>query len=232
MTGLLKFALVPAMAITACASDNVAVSVHANADAPPEANPDAPFWKDVHGVIADRDQSGNVVPGHRTEIRSRWTDGNLYLLFVCPYEQLYLKPNPDTKNETFGLWEWDVAEAFLGTDFQNIKRYREFEVSPRGEWVDLDIDLNSPHHEEGWRWNSGMQVATRLDENAHVWYAVMRIPWSAFQGAPPHAGEELRANFYRAQGPPPHRKTICWQPTHTPTFHTPAAFGRLRLVEK
>jgi hypothetical protein len=209
----------------------VALSVRAPADVAPDANPDAPFWKDIHGVIADRDQSGKPVPGHRTEIRSRWTDANLYLLFICPYEQLYLKPNPDTKNETYGLWDWDVAEAFLGTDFHNIKRYREFEVSPRGEWVDLDIDLNSPHHEDGWKWNSGMQLATRVDEKTHVWYAVMRIPWTAFSAARPHPGEELRANFYRAQGPPPHRHTICWQPTHAQTFHTPEAFGRLRLVD-
>ena len=84
-----------------------------------------------------------MTPGHRTEIRSRWADKNLYLLFVCPYEELYAKPDPSYTAETNKLWEWDVAEVFIGSDFQNIKRYTEFQVSPRGEWVDLDIDRGS-----------------------------------------------------------------------------------------
>lgn len=232
MTGFVKLALAAALTPAAFAAENVALSIEATADTAPDPDPNSAFWKDTAGIIADRDNMGKTVPDHRTEIRSRWTEKNLYLLFICPYQQLYLKPNPDTKNETFGLWDWDVAEAFLGTDFENIKRYREFEVSPRGEWVDLDIDLNSPHHEEGWKWNSKFQVATRVDEQQHVWYAVMRIPWTAFGPNPPHAGQELRANFYRAQGPPPHRKLICWQPTKTATFHTPEAFGKLRLASR
>ncbi len=235
MTGFVRLALATALASSgtlAIGEDNVATSVRAPADTAPDADPGSPFWKGIPAVIADRDQFGNPVPGHRTEIRSRWTGENLYLLFVCPYQQLYLKPNPDTKHETYGLWEWDVAEAFLGTDFQNIKRYREFEVSPRGEWVDLAIDLSSPHHEDGWKWNSGFQMATRIDEAAHIWYAEMRIPWSAFESKTPVSGQELRANFYRAQGPPPSRKEICWQPTKTPSFHTPQAFGKLRLADR
>src|SRR5581483_3606052 len=109
------------------AADNEARSFRAQADVTPDTNPDSPFWKGVAAVIADRDQSGKPVPAHRTEIRSRWTDDNLYFLFICPYQELYLKPNGDLTKETFGLWKWDVAEAFLGTDFQNIRRYREFE---------------------------------------------------------------------------------------------------------
>ena len=43
--------------------------------------------------------------------------------------------------ETNELWNWDVAEVFIGSDFKNIRRYKEFEVSPQAEWVDLDINL-------------------------------------------------------------------------------------------
>ena len=35
-------------------------------------------------------------------------------------------------------------------------------MSPQGEWVDLDIDLAKPHHEDGWTWNSGFVVAARI----------------------------------------------------------------------
>jgi hypothetical protein len=39
-----------------------------------------------------------------------------------------------------------------GADFSDIRRYREFEISPQGEWIDLAIDLHNPHNEEGWKW--------------------------------------------------------------------------------
>ena len=74
---------------------------------------------------------------------------NLYFLFICPYDELYLKPAPTTRQETNELWNWDVAEVFISANFRDIKLYKEFEVSPQGEWVDLDIDLHKPHHEDG-----------------------------------------------------------------------------------
>ena len=69
-------------------------------------------------MFADKDRFGKPVPGHRTEIRSRWTDKNLYLLFIAPYAELHVKPDPATGADTNKLWEWDVAEAFIGTDFK------------------------------------------------------------------------------------------------------------------
>ena len=64
-----------------------------------------------------------------------------------------------------------MAEVFIGADFTDIRRYKEFEISPQGEWMDLDIDLNKPHHEDGWKWNSGFQVSARIDETGSclVW---------------------------------------------------------------
>src|SRR5690348_18065495 len=44
-------------------------------------------------------RSGHSLPEYRTEIRSRWTNDNIYFLFVCPYKQLYLKPKPDTAQD-------------------------------------------------------------------------------------------------------------------------------------
>lgn len=207
-------------------------SFYAAADFELTADPDAPPWKAIPGVIADRDRYGNPVPGHRTEIRSRWTEKNLYLLYICPYEELYLKPNPVTEKETNRLWEYDVAEAFIGWDFQNIRRYKEFEVSPQGEWVDLDIDRDQPKPEGGWLWNSGFQVKARIDEKAKVWYAEMKIPFASIDPRPPREGNELRINLYRAQGPPASRKLICWRPVHSQSFHTPEAFGKMVLKRR
>src|SRR3954452_18140971 len=121
-------------------SPDVMRSSRAAQDAAPDPNPDASFWRSAPAVYAAGDTNGRALPKLKTEIRSRWTKDNLYLLFICPYEELYLKPEPNTVAETHKLWDWDVAEAFIGSDFANIRRYKEFEVSPQGEWVDLDID--------------------------------------------------------------------------------------------
>jgi hypothetical protein len=129
------------------------------------------------------------------------------------------------------LWNWDVAEAFIGSDFEHIRRYKEFEISPRAEWVDLDINLDSPHHEDGWTWNSGMQPAARIDEAKKIWYGFMRIPYSAIDSRPAAAGNTLRVNFFLSEGPRTNHKSIVWQPMHARSFHVPEAFGTLKLVE-
>ena len=175
-------------------------------------------------VYMETDPHGNPVPKYRTEVRTGWTAQNLYFLFVCPYEQLNLRPNPKTSTETYGLWNWDVAEVFIGADFKDVKRYKEFEISPQGEWTDLDIDLHKPHHEEGWTWNSGFQVSARIDRAARVWYGAVKIPYSAIDTRPPAAGNIFRINIFRSQGPGPNRQEITWQVPMANTFHVPERF--------
>jgi len=227
------FALVALLAVLsgapAYAKDaSVIESRRAKADFALTADPAAAPWKGVAGVIADHDRFGAVVPRHRTEIRSRWTDQNLYLLFICPYEELYLHPDPSPTTETNKLWDWDVAEAFIGADFSHIKQYKEFQVSPQAEWVDLAIDRGQEPPSHDVAWNSGYEVKARVDRDHRIWYGAMRIPMQAI-GVAAKPGAEARINLYRCQGPPDHRKYINWQTVKNETFHTPEAFGRLRL---
>ena len=139
-------------------------------------------------MVADRDKAGQPIPGPPTEIRSRWTKENLYLLYSCPYDELNLKPDPTTSAETPRLWNWDVAEAFIGSDYEHIGRYKEFQVSPQSEWVDLDIDRENPKGQAGMKWNSGYAVKGRIDAGARIWYGMMRIPFRAIDTRPPRAG--------------------------------------------
>lgn len=213
------------------ADDGVFESTKAVEDVEPSTDPAISFWQAARPIYANKTPYGQTLARYRTEIRSRWTGKNLYFLFICPYEKLNLKPHPSTTMETYRLWDWDVAEAFIGSDFQNIRRYREFEISPQGEWVDLDIDLSKPHHEDGWKWNSGFIVAARIDSAAKIWYGVMRIPFSALQSHSPVVGDQFRINLFRAQGPPPNRVAVVWQPTMSNTFHVPEKFGLLRLLD-
>lgn len=197
-----------------------------------DTEPRSAFWFGSVPIYIDSDRHAKPDLKYRTEVRTRWTNKNLYFLFICPYEQLYLKPNPVTSAETYELWNWDVAEAFIGSDFQHIRHYKEFEMSPRGEWVDLDIDLDHPRLGDGWKWNSGFDVSARTDETAHVWYGAMKIPYSAIDPRPAEAGNVLRINLFRSQGPPSARHELAWQAPMSDSFHVPERFGILKLVKK
>jgi hypothetical protein len=205
-------------------------SLRAASDVAPDTDPHSELWRNSPRVLASLDAQGKPVGRYATEVRSRWTADNLYFLFTCPYEELYLKPNPVTAAETNQLWNWDVAEVFLGSDFKDIRRYKEFEISPQGEWIDLDVDLHKPHHEDGWVWNSGFQVAARIDRAAKIWYGAMRIPFRAIAPVPPGIGMEFRMNLFRSEGPATNHREIAWQPPMSATFHVPERFGLLRLV--
>lgn len=218
-------------AIHANAADRSAFkSSYAAQDVRLDTDPQSTFWRGAPSVYAEVDRWGQVIPAYRTEVRSRWTKNNLYLLFACPYEELYLKPSPNAAEETYGLWDWDVAELFISSDFDNIRRYKEFEVSPQREWIDLDINLDVPDHTLGWKWNSGFQVAARIDPTAKIWYGAMRIPFAALDSHPPVVGRTFRANLFRSQGPPNHRTSIAWNAPMSETFHVPEKFGLLMLV--
>src|SRR5664279_5708499 len=128
------------------------IASFATSDSGPDTDPHSAFWSGASRIIAVGDFYGNPIPDHRTEILLQWTARNFYILFACPYRQLHLKPNPNLTSETYELWNWDVAEVFIGDDFNNIRRYKEFEVSPQGEWVDLDVNLDNPPREVGWVW--------------------------------------------------------------------------------
>jgi hypothetical protein len=207
-----------------------AESKRAPRDVEADTDPGSAFWRGAPAIFLENDRNGKPVPGYKSEIRSRWTPQNLYFLFVCPYEELNLKPNPNISAETNQLWNWDVAETFIGSDPEHIRRYKEFEISPEGEWVDLDINLDAPRHEDGWTWNSGIKVAARIDRDAKVWYGVMQIPYASIDNRRAAEGNVLRINFFRSQGPQATRKALTWQPTNRTTFHVPEAFGTIKLV--
>ncbi len=212
-------------------ANNTFRSTYAPREVALDTNPGSPFWRTASSVFAEVDKYGHVLPNYRTRVRSRWTKKHLYLLFECPYEDLYLKPSPNPEVETYGLWNWDVAELFIGSDFENIRKYKEFEVSPQREWVDLDINLDLPDHTVGWKWNSGFEKDARIDSDAKIWYAAMRIPFAALDRRLPVAGTTYRVNLFRSQGPPERRHSIAWQPPMAETFHVPEKFGLLLLAK-
>lgn len=206
----------------------VLLSVRAEREFDLSADPRSPLWRDLPHVTIGRTFNGDVLPGAPTTVRSRWTPAALSLMYVCPYDTLTLRPELDLTRKTPYLWNWDVAEAFIGADVERIGVYKEFQVSPRGEWVDLAIDRDHPDLDQALRWDSGVVVKANIDESRREWYGEMCIPFVAIGGRPPQPGYELRLGLFRLSGHDP-RTLHLWRPTGRPNFHVPEAFGRLRL---
>jgi hypothetical protein len=190
------------------------------------ADPDAPVWRGSGVVSFDTDRSGAPVLGHRLEVRSLWTKRFLYFLFACPYEELNLRPNPSRATKTDGLWNWDVVELFISAGTDYLGHYKEFELSPQGEWLDMDITRPRGPIAKNLEWNSGLQVDAKVEAKERIWYAVMKIPIASFDPREGVAGQEYHLSLCRIQGPGPdlQRKRVVWYPAD---FHYPAQLLRL-----
>ena len=195
------------------------------------SDPASAFWSHAASTWIAKDCAHKIdYPNLKTEVRAFWTDTDLYLLFICPYTVLNLWLPADNSKDHLKLWDRDVVEFFLGDDWQDIKRYREFEVAPTGDWVDLAIDLGKKSYDD--KWQSGWQRTGRIDEKAHVWYAAARVPLQDVSQQPVKPGTKWRANLYRIDGlgPDSGRHFMCWQPTcvlNRDPNHVPEHFGTL-----
>lgn len=194
-------------------------------------NPDSPTWAHASSTWIQRDCSHQIdYLELKTEVRAFWTDSDLFLLFVSPYTELNLWLPPDNTKDRLKLWDRDVVEFFLGDDWQDIKHYREFEIAPTGDWVDLAIDLNEDTYDA--KWDSGWQRQGRIDEKNHIWYAAARVPLHSISEKEVRAGTKWRVNLYRIDGlgEDPVRHFMCWQPTcvvNRDPNHVPEHFGTL-----
>ena len=189
----------------------------------------APAWDAANPVtFCSNWQGTNPDPGRQTRVRVLWSPGTLYLRFECHYRELHLFTDSDSNGRRDQLWDRDVAEAFLQPDPSQSHAYKEFEVSPNGLWIDLDI---SPGAKPDLK--SGLQRSVVLDERAHTWAAELAIPMKALT-ARFDPGAIWRVNFYRVEGKEEPRGYYAWRPTHTPqpNFHVPSAFGRMRFAAR
>ena len=73
-------------------------------------------------------------------------------------------------------------------------------------------------------------MSAQIDKASHRWYAAMKIPLAAVDTRPSAAGNTLRMNLFRSQGPKSNQHEVTWQPPMGPTFHAPEHFGLLKLV--
>jgi len=205
------------------------IAARVTREIPLDARHPAPEWESATPVSFCQDWQGkNVDPARQTQVRVLWTPKTLFLRFECRYRELFVFDDSDPNGRRDHLWDRDVAEAFLQPDPSRPPYYREFEISPNGMWIDLDIfpgglsDLKS-----------GLERSVWLDKERGTWAAELAIPTKAL--APKFDPAAVwRANFYRVEGPTEPRFYSAWQATNTPqpNFHVPAVFGKLRFAGK
>jgi len=195
------------------------------------ADPTSSEWMGAAKTLIEKDCSLSVSYSElKTEVRGFWTDSDLYLLFICPYKELNLFLPAMGGGPRLKLWDRDVVEMFLGDDWKNIRHYREFEIAPTGDWIDLAIDLDKENYDSNWR--SGWKTVARIDSTKLTWYAAARIPLAAVSSQPVTVGTKWRANLYRIEGlgADPVRHFMCWNPTcvvNRDPNHVPEHFGTL-----
>jgi alpha-galactosidase len=181
-------------------------------------------WRRAKPVLFHADWHGNHSdPRRQTEVRLLWTPEFLYLKFAARYRLLTVFDDADPRGRRHKLWDRDVAEVFLQPDPTQPRRYKEFEVSPNGFWIDLEITDGVLQHLQ-----SGLQRRVSVDETKKTWTAELAIPMRSLTPRFDRASV-WRVNFFRVEGPSEPRFYSAWQPTNTPqpNFHLPERFGFL-----
>jgi len=211
--------------LPASTAEVIAVRLRQPADA--NGFPVVEEWRRAEPVTFCADwQDSNQDPQRSTGVRVLWSSDHLYIRFRCRYRAIHVFPDADPQGRRNELWDRDVAEVFLQPDRFGEKYYKEFEVGPNGQWLDLDI---TP---QGLRYIvSGMRSCVSVDQSRKTWIANLAIPIDAItSGFDPAQG--WRVNFFRCEGVDPERFYSAWQPTHTaePNFHMPEKFGTLHFA--
>ncbi len=231
-------AAAPPGPIKPCKADPRAITLtvpHHSGSPELTVDPESAEWRSAAVTSFTKDCSSTVSYDQlKTEVRGFWTSADLYLLFICPYKELNLFLPAMGGGPRVKLWDRDVVEMFLGDDWHNIRHYREFEIAPTGDWIDLAIDLDNENNDPTWR--SGWKTTARIDTATRTWYAAARIPLKAVSSEPVTVGTKWRANLYRIEGlgADPVRHFLCWNPTcvvNRDPNHVPEHFGTLMFGE-
>jgi alpha-galactosidase len=202
----------------------LAAAFHGSLDA--AGLPPSKAWRSAEPVIFSTDWQGKNADSRRqTEVRLLWTPECLYLKFVARYRFITVFDDAEPNGRRDKLWDRDVAEVFLQPDAAHPRRYKEFEASPNGFWIDLEIANGALQHLK-----SGLQRRVNINQAKKTWIAELAIPMKSLTQ---HFDPALvwRVNFFRVEGPAEPRFYSSWQPTNTPqpNFHVPERFGFLRF---
>jgi predicted TIM-barrel fold metal-dependent hydrolase len=204
----------------------VVKAAHIGKDFEPDGELNDPVWqKATPARVEYGSLKYDARPEMATSVRVLYSDQFIYFGWECPFTKLTVFDTPSADRERLGLWERDVAEVFVGSDWQNINRYAEYEVAPTNER--LDVLLNLPGKDFGW--DGRAQSAVKVDKKRKVWTVEWRMPLEVLSAAKPAPGTRWRLNLYRCDKA--NNAYLAWSPVLKGSFHTPEKFGVLEFGE-
>jgi hypothetical protein len=175
------------------------------------------------------DGSGPAV--QQTETRIAYDLDNFYVRFDCADTDIW---GVATARDS-AIYDEEVVELFIAPGTAHPTIYYEFEVSPLGTLLDLDVyspNLERKGLKGNFAWDCpGLQWSAQRNDAENTWSAYLIVPWRSI-GAKGDLPQAWRANFYRIERPrgqPP--EFSCWSPTMSSPadYHRPAYFGHLQL---
>jgi len=211
----------------AMSKERTAVAVQMTEPPDAEGLPTSSSWEISSPLCFNADWRGeHADPERETEVRLLWTPEWLFVRFRARFRVITVFPDAEANGRRDQLWDRDVAEVFLQPDPTHLRRYKEFEVSPNGFWIDLDIAPDEKHDLK-----SGLHRRVILNEAAKTWVAELALPMKCLVDRFDPAAT-WKVNFYRVEGAVEPRFYSAWQPTRTPApnFHVPEVFGELVFV--
>lgn len=219
------------------ATPPVAEGAALRTEAPPviDGRFDEPIWQRAQVLpLGHRFLSGWGAPAQATTVRCAWDDEHLYLAFEAQDTDIW-----STITERDGnLWEGEVVEVYIDPDGDG-RNYKEFEISPLGTVIDLDIathlaiepDRYRRWNAPGWRWAVALDGTLERGDVDRAWRVETAIPFADLGMPPPRPGDVWRVQFYRIDRPADTEPEFSgWSPTFN--FHIPDRFGRLTFVSE
>ena len=189
-----------------------------------QAFPSDDDWSRTQPVIFCANwRAEQVDPQRETEVRMLWSSQSLYLRFEAHYRDIYIYPESNQLREK--LFLRDVAEVFLQPNNNEGKHYKEFEISPNGDWLDLDIAPTG-----GLNLMCDVKTKAAISSEKHIWVAELVIPMKCLTRNFDR-NTDWRLNLFRIEGKEHDRFYSAWRPTRTerPDFHVPEVFGTLKF---
>jgi alpha-galactosidase len=184
--------------------------------------PGASAWEKSEPVAYCADWRGDSPdPQRETRAYLLWSEQSLFIRFDCRFREIYVYDGGSSRRDK--LWDRDVAEAFLRPPKNVPGHYLEFEISPNGDWLDLDIAPGKKTI-----LNCDLKSRVAVDPIARIWTAELAIPMNCLTPAF-NPNDIWSINLFRIEGSAPNRFYSAWRPTRTPqpNFHVPEAFGEL-----
>lgn len=177
--------------------------------------------------------NGSAPASQQTTVRIGYDADNFYVRFDCDDNDIW---GVATARDS-AIYDEEVVELFIGPGEEHTTLYYEFEVSPIGTMLDLDVyspNLERQGLKGNFDWDCpGLQWSAERNDAANRWRAYMVVPWQSIGAERGNLPSQWRANFYRIERPRGQEPEFsCWSPTMSEPadYHRPAYFGHLRLA--